>query len=232
MKSSPKKFSGGNSRWKQGFYNVENQYIEDADGNKRLKYVGQEPPRVLSSWEHKVCSYFDNNKSVVEWDSEPDQVMNYFGKPSEGVGLPYHDPVKGKTRNYFPDFYAKMEDKDGNPSKYIIEVKPFKQVVPPKKPKRKTAKSAANYTNALKTHATNWAKWMQTIDYILKFNEQEYKRQKPENMFKFMILTERSVMKDLGVDNVMEAMGKAEAKFIEKDKKVQDVMKKVGKFIF
>ena len=232
MKKSPKNFSGGNSNYKQGFYEVKNQFVESADGEKRKKYIGEDPPRVLSSWESKVCSYFDHNSNVVEWDSEPDKVMNHFGIQSEGVGLPYHDPVKQKTRNYFPDFYAKMEDESGNPSKYIIDVKPMKQVLPPNKPKKKTDKSVGNYTNALKSHATNWAKWMQTMDYIMKFNEQEMKRMKPENMFKFLILTERSVLKDPGLDKVMQSMNKAEARFIEKNKSVQDVMKKAGKFIF
>ena len=232
MKSAPKNFSGGNHNWKQGFYEVKNQLVENENGEKRLKYVGKEPPRVMSSWEAKVCSYLDLNESVEEWDSEPEHVMNYFGVPTEGVGLPYFDPVKQKTRNYFPDFYAKMKDKDGNPSKYIIEVKPMKQVLPPNKPKKQTDKSLGNYTNALKTHATNWAKWMQTIDYILKFNEKEMKRHKPENMFKFMIMTERSILKEQGVDKVIARMNKAEAKFIANNKTIQDTMGQVGKFIF
>ena len=53
------------------------------------------------------------------------------------------------------DFYVKVLAKDGSIKKYIIEIKPYSQCNPPKKPKRQSSK----YKNELKTYVRNQAKW-------------------------------------------------------------------------
>jgi hypothetical protein len=46
----------------------------------------------------------------------------------ESVNIPYYDTVTFRTRRYFIDFYLEMESGE----KYLIEVKPQCQTVPPK----------------------------------------------------------------------------------------------------
>ena len=107
------------------------------------KYVGDIHECVYrSSWEHRYMKYLDGRSNVLEWGSET-------------VIIPYYNPVDKKTRRYFVDFYVKVISKNGQLKKYIIEIKPHSQCLPPKKPSRRTAK----YNNALKAYVTNQCKW-------------------------------------------------------------------------
>ena len=69
--------------------------------------------------------YCDLNENILEWGSEE-------------IAIPYRSPVDRKIHRYFPDFYVKLKETTGKIKKYIIEVKPKKQLKPPTKPKRKT----------------------------------------------------------------------------------------------
>jgi len=95
-----------------------------------------------STWELRYMKYLDNNPSVVEWGSE-------------NIIIPYYNPVEKRTRRYFVDFYAKVLTKTGQYKKFIIEIKPQSQCVPPKKPKRVSSK----YRNELKAYVRNQSKW-------------------------------------------------------------------------
>ena len=107
------------------------------------KYKGD--PRAVfyrSLWELKFMKWCDNHDHILEWGSEE-------------IVVPYRSPLDGKVHRYFVDFYAKVRNKSGTAKKYLIEVKPKKQTVEPKLPKRKTKR----YLTEVTTYITNQAKW-------------------------------------------------------------------------
>lgn len=101
-----------------------------------------------SRWELVYMKYLDNNPFVLEWGSET-------------VAIPYYNPVEKRSRRYYVDFYAKVRDKHSTVQKYIIEIKPSNQCVPPEQPKRKTKA----YKEALLAYAVNQAKWRAARKY-------------------------------------------------------------------
>lgn len=131
------------------------------------KYTGKYPIIIRSTWERMVCQWLDSNKDVVSWSSE-------------GHIIHYYDPVQMKRRRYYPDFYAKILDKDGVPSEYIIEVKPFKETQPPRKT-RKQSKKTQLYNET--TYLRNQAKFDAAKQYCRKFG------------FQFQLLTERELFR-------------------------------------
>lgn len=127
------------------------------------KYKGN-PTRIIyrSMWERKFMVFCDNNPNIIEWGSEE-------------VIIPYRCPTDGKLHRYYPDFYIKIKDKQGNTKKYLIEVKPKKQVEgPEEKPKRKTA----SWKKEVLTYIKNRAKWEAAEDFC------------EDRQMKFLILTE------------------------------------------
>ncbi len=110
--------------------------------NKEKYIANLQECEYRSTWELRYMKYLDKNPSVLEW-------------ASENVVIPYYNPIEKKSRRYFVDFYVKVLAKDGSIKKYIIEIKPYSQCNPPKKPKRQSSK----YKNELKTYVRNQAKW-------------------------------------------------------------------------
>ena len=95
--------------------------------NNPRKYKGN-PTNIIyrSLWERKFMHFCDHTSTIVEWGSEE-------------VVIPYKSPIDGRSHRYYPDFYIKVRTKSAGMKKYIIEVKPKKQVKGPvEKPKRKT----------------------------------------------------------------------------------------------
>ena len=131
------------------------------------KYVG-DPSRIhyRSLWERKFMVYCDSNESIIEWGSEE-------------VIIPYISPWDNKVHRYFPDFYIKVKQSDGNLKKFIIEIKPKKQTKPPKPVTRKTKK----WLKEVKTWGINEAKWKSATKWC------------ENNNMKFQILNED----DLGI---------------------------------
>lgn len=84
----------------------------------REKYLGDHVPIYRSSWEHRVMYFLDNNPGIIKWGSEM-------------VQIPYISPIDGKMHRYFVDFYAETVGVNG-PKRFLIEVKPKKQLEPPK----------------------------------------------------------------------------------------------------
>ena len=84
------------------------------------KYKG-DPTNIVyrSLWERKFMNYCDLNENVLEWGSEE-------------IALPYRSPLDNRIHRYFPDFYIKVRESNGQIQKYIIEVKPKKQTIEPK----------------------------------------------------------------------------------------------------
>lgn len=95
-----------------------------------------------SSWERKFCVYCDTNEKIIEWSSEE-------------KCIPYKSPIDNRIHRYFPDFLIKVKESDGSIKKYMIEIKPSKQTIPPPKPKRQTQK----YIAEVYEYAKNQSKW-------------------------------------------------------------------------
>ena len=127
------------------------------------KYKGN-PTNIIyrSLWERKFMFFCDHTDNIVEWGSEE-------------VVIPYKSPIDGRFHRYYPDFYIKVRSKSAGMKKYIIEVKPKKQVKGPvEKPKRKTAA----WRRDVFTYMKNRAKWDAAEDYC------------KDRQMKFLILTE------------------------------------------
>jgi hypothetical protein len=108
------------------------------------KYKG-DPTNIIyrSRWELMVMSKLDEHIDVLEWSSEE-------------IIIRYRSPVDGKVHRYFPDFWVKKKDRNGNIACDLIEVKPYKQTQPPSIMEGKPTK---RYLNEVMTWGINSAKW-------------------------------------------------------------------------
>lgn len=100
------------------------------------KYLGKKLPYFRSSWERRVCEFFDTTNHILGWASESHRI-------------PYLHPFTGNKTTYVPDFFVVYQDKYGNKHTELIEVKPNSQILG--NAKRKSDKNAA---------IINEAKWM------------------------------------------------------------------------
>ena len=110
----------------------------------------------------------DSNPSVLKWSSEE-------------IIIPYISPVDNKPHRYFPDFWVKVQRKDGGSDVYLVEVKPKSQSVEPKVKPLKNAKPSKQYVKQVVTYAINRSKWHAAEEYC-----------KDRNM-KFVVLTEDEI---------------------------------------
>lgn len=115
------------------------------------KYTGRYPIVVRSSWERMFCQWLDVNQSVIAWTSE-------------GVVIPYYDPIQQKRRRYYPDFWMKVNTEQGV-QQFLIEIKPRKETKPPT-PKGRKATKTQLYQEA--TWVTNQAKFEAAEKYCQK----------------------------------------------------------------
>jgi hypothetical protein len=107
------------------------------------KYKGDPTGIVYRSlWELKFMKYCDLNQNILEWGSEE-------------IALPYLSPLDNRIHRYFPDFYIKVKESNGQTKKYMIEVKPKKQTIEPIPQKKKTK----GYIYEVMEYAKNQAKW-------------------------------------------------------------------------
>ena len=113
------------------------------------KYRG-DPTNIIyrSLWERKFCVYCDTNEKILEWSSEE-------------KCIPYRSPIDGRIHRYFPDFLIKVKEANGSIKKYMIEIKPSKQTVPPQKPQRQTKQ----YISEVYEYAKNQSKWEAAKDW-------------------------------------------------------------------
>ena len=113
------------------------------------KYGG-DPSNIVyrSSWELKLMMWLDNNPDVIKYSSEE-------------IIVKYVSPIDGRVHRYFPDFVAKIRDMNGKVKTIMIEVKPEKETVPPKKKKTITKQ----YINEVATWGVNSAKWAAAEEY-------------------------------------------------------------------
>ena len=115
------------------------------------KYKG-DPTGIIyrSLWERKLMVYLDENKSIIQWSSEE-------------IAIPYISPIDNRYHRYFPDFYIKAIDKNGNIVEQLLEVKPRKETIEPTKKKRITKQ----YITEVTTWGKNQAKWKAAEEYCL-----------------------------------------------------------------
>lgn len=145
-------------QFKQGYY--EPTYPQKYKTNtKQIIY--------RSSWELKLCRWFDLTPEVIEWASEP-------------LSIKYFYIVDNKMHTYYPDFYFKYRKADGKEIKYIVECKPTSQLQKPEEPKRKTPNTVKNYNYLMEAYLKNTCK----RQYAIKWCE--------ENGYKFVYVTEKS----------------------------------------
>jgi len=132
------------------------------------KYVGKYPIFYRSNLEKKACHWLDDNNKVMKWGIE-------------SIAIPYYKPNKDgsppKQHRYYPDFNVTFNTDKGI-QKYIIEIKPYKQTLPPGKAGKKKA-STIFYEQY--TYAVNQCKWETTRDWCKK------------NNYKFLVVTEKDL---------------------------------------
>ncbi|MDB4681426.1 TnsA endonuclease N-terminal domain-containing protein [bacterium] len=103
------------------------------------KYVGNTQQIVYRSLlERRFMRYCDLNTDILYWASEE-------------LAVRYYSPLDKKYHRYFPDFIVKTI----NNEKYMIEIKPSRQAVKPKPPKKKTK----SYMRESFEYIKNQAKW-------------------------------------------------------------------------
>ena len=111
--------------------------------------------------ERRFMRYCDLNEDILYWASEE-------------LPVRYYNPLDKKYHRYFPDFIVKTV----NNEKYMIEIKPSRQVARPKPPKKKTK----SYMRESFEYIKNQAKWQAAKSYC------------DDKGMKFKLITE----KDLG----------------------------------
>ena len=105
--------------------------------------MGSSYPEYRSSWELKFFRWADLNENVLAWGSET-------------IVIPYVSPIDNKVHRYFVDNFVVFKDKQGNKQKFLIEIKPSKQVARPVDSKRK---KQSTVIHEQVTWVTNQAKW-------------------------------------------------------------------------
>ena len=122
------------------------------------KYNGN-PNNIIcrSSWERKFCQCADKKENVISWASEE-------------INIPYVSPKDNRVHKYYPDFLIKVKESSNRIKTYVVEVKPKKQTLPPKKRKRITK----SYIYECQTYAVNQAKWRAASEFC-KDNRIEFK---------------------------------------------------------
>lgn len=113
------------------------------------KYIG-DPTDIISrsSYETKFMLWCDNNSSVIQWTSET-------------TIIPYISPIDNRQHRYFVDFSIIIKNKEGKLKKYLIEIKPESQTIPPVKGKKREK----TFLYEVETYMVNSAKWQQAKKY-------------------------------------------------------------------
>lgn len=103
------------------------------------KYIGDSRNVVYRSlWERNTFRWLDDNPNIVKFSSEE-------------IVIPYLCGTDNKVHRYFVDVYFETVNGDS----FLIEIKPEKELYPPKKPKRKSKR----YLTESLTYMKNQSKW-------------------------------------------------------------------------
>ena len=128
------------------------------------KYEG-DPTMICyrSSWELKTFKWCDLNPSVLKWSSEE-------------IRINYICATDNRRHTYFPDLKIKMKTKSGEIKTYLVEIKPLKETMPPKR-------KSKYYLSESLTYIKNQSKWKYAKEYC------------KDRGWEFIVLTEQ----DLGL---------------------------------
>jgi hypothetical protein len=141
------------SKFKQGIFNPVN----------KEKYKGTLPILYRSSYELKYFRWCDHNPAVISWGSE-------------SIIIPYQNPLTGRVSRYFVDSNITVKSKNGELKKYLIEIKPSIQTIPPK-----PGKNTKSLLRRQAEYVKNRAKWEAAMAWCKK---KEYE---------FQIITEKEL---------------------------------------
>ena len=139
------------AKYAQGKYQIKNPE----------KYMGKRLPSYRSSWEFTFMSFCDNNPAVLNW-------------VSEGIKIPYFNPVSGKNTVYVPDFLVVYIDANQRKHTELVEIKPSTET---------TMESARSYRDKLMV-AMNMAKWAAADNWARA------------NNMRFRVVTEYDIFKN------------------------------------
>lgn len=111
------------------------------------KYVGNHENIVYRSlWERNTFRWLDLNDSIIAWNSEE-------------IVIPYLCKTDKRIHRYHVDIWFKTKEN----KTYLIEIKPKKQMSPPKKPKRKSQQ----YLTEQLIFVKNQCKWKAAEEFAL-----------------------------------------------------------------
>jgi hypothetical protein len=105
----------------------------------------------------------DHNPAIVSWGSE-------------SIVIPYPNPLTGRVSRYFVDNNITIKAKDGTIKKYLIEIKPSIQTLPPK-----ATRNTKSLMRRQAEYIKNRSKWQAATEYAKKKN------------YQFVILTEKEL---------------------------------------
>jgi hypothetical protein len=114
-----------------------------------------------SGLELKFMRFCDSNQNVIKWGSE-------------NVVIPYISPLDGRAHKYYVDNFVIIKEGE-EIKKYLIEIKPSKQTVPPVTKYKK--KEHLIYEQSM--YVKNQAKWQAATEFCKKKG------------LEFLILTEK-----------------------------------------
>lgn len=140
------------SKYNQGYFRPQNPE----------KYIG-DPTNIVyrSGWELKFMQWCDRTPNILRYGSEE-------------FSVPYYNPIKQRVCRYFPDFIIEVLENSGKVEKYVIEIKPKKQTIPPVRGNKKSK----TYINEVNTYAVNQSKWKSVQEWC------------EDRRIKFRIITE------------------------------------------
>lgn len=102
-----------NSKYQQG--NFIPKYKD-----KIVKLNNQGGVYYRSSWELKIMTWLDNNKSITKWGAECMRIPYQLTEFKNG-------DVIVKEHSYFPDFYYELKTTKDDIKRVVVEVKPYKE---------------------------------------------------------------------------------------------------------
>ena len=129
------------------------------------KYKGSQPIIFRSGMELKMFQICDSHQSIITWGSE-------------SVVVPYVSPVDNKLHRYFIDLVMAVKHNTGTIQKYIVEIKPYRQTLPPTKSSKKKTSTILYETIQ---YAKNMSKWESAKEWAAKHG------------YKFLIVTENEL---------------------------------------
>lgn len=139
------------SKYKQGIFVPKNKH----------KYKGTFPIIYRSSYELRFQKWADHNTKVISWGSE-------------SIIVPYSNPLTGSVSRYFVDFNVTMLNKQGMLEKFLVEIKPHNQTLPPVQ-----TRSTKTLARRQAEYVKNQAKWKAATEWGVKKG------------YQFVVLTEK-----------------------------------------